>query len=220
MIDGILELIAPHLCSGCGRVGSLLCEDCKSDIISQPFIGCIACQTPNMSGVCAKHHLPYAKAWVVGERKDVLQRLIGSFKFLNAKSGARILAQLLDERLPVLPKETIIVSIPTIPSHVRERGYDHARLIAEQFAKMRKLPLERPIERQNKSVQKRADKKLRAQQAQHAFRVTKPLKETAKYLIIDDVVTTGATLEYASELLRRAGASTVWVAVLARQPLD
>ena len=220
MIDGLLSLVAPHLCSGCGRVGSLLCTDCKSDIIQHPFSRCLVCQKPSNGKICVKHHSPYAYAWVVGERRDTLQRLVGSFKFQNAKAGAQILAQLLDERVPTLPTETIIVPIPTISSHIRERGYDHAQLIAEHFAKRRKLPLQSLIERKTKSIQKNADKTARKEQAQHAFHITKPVSPTATYLIIDDVVTTGATLQYASELLKQAGASTIWVAALARQPLD
>ena len=219
MIDGILNLVAPHLCSGCGRVGSLLCDDCKSDITSHPFTGCIICQKQNSRGVCKSHHLPYAKAWVVGERRDVLQRLIGSFKFLNAKSGARILAQLLDERLPALDN-VVVVPVPTISAHIRERGYDHARLIAEQFAKIRKLPFAPVIARRSKSIQKRADRATRDRQARNAFTIIKPLKPNTTYVIVDDIITTGATLEYAAELLKRAGASSVWVAALARQPLD
>ncbi len=146
MIDELLNLVVPHLCSGCGRVGSLLCVNCKYDIIAHPFHGCIICQKLSRAGICSKHHSPYAKAWVVGERRDTLQRLVGSFKFKNAKAGAAVLAQLLDERLPKLPDNTIVIPIPTLSAHIRERGYDYAHLIADQFAKRRHLTIERLIE--------------------------------------------------------------------------
>ncbi len=219
MIDELLHFVAPHLCSGCGRVGSLLCDDCKSYIIQRPLRGCVVCLNTSRDGVCASHHLPYTKAWVVGERRDTLQRLVGSFKFQHARAGARILAELLHERIPLLPQETIVVPVPTISSHVRERGYDHTRLIAEHFAKRRHLPVELVIKHQGTSVQKKANKKTRALQAQHAFSLSKPVKDVP-YLIIDDVITTGATIEYASELLKQAGAAAIWVGAIARQPLD
>jgi len=220
MIDKMLSLVAPHPCSGCGKVGSLLCDDCKSDIISHPFIGCIVCDGPSYNGVCRKHHLPYKKAWVVGERRDTLQRLISSFKFQNAKEGAAVLATLLDERLPHLPENTVVVPIPTIAPHVRQRGYDHTRLIAKQFAKRRHLDWEPLIQRKDKSIQKNAGRLLRKRQATKAFYIKGAVDPRTHYLVVDDVITTGATLEYASQLLKDAGATSIWVGAIARQPLD
>jgi predicted amidophosphoribosyltransferase len=121
----------------------------------------------------------------------------------------------------VLPAETIIVPIPTIAAHVRQRGYDHIQLVARQFAKLRGgMSFERPLERISTASQRGANKRQRFTQAESAFRVTTSLKADRPYLLIDDVVTTNATLRYAALALRDAGAQQVWVAVIARQPLD
>ncbi|MCK9623140.1 MAG: hypothetical protein M0R47_21720, partial [Methylobacter sp.] len=139
MIDKVLEFVAPHLCSGCGEIGTLLCGNCKNDIIKNLFTGCIVCREPNSNGICPSHKLSYKRAWVVGLRKGALQRLIGGFKFQNMKAGAWYLADLLDERLSPFPPGTLLVPIPTTPAHIRERGYDHILLITQYLASKRGL---------------------------------------------------------------------------------
>jgi len=220
MIDRLLDYVAPHHCSGCGIIGTLLCDNCKYDIISEPHSACLVCRKPSRVGICKVHNLSYEKAWCVGQRKDTLQRLIGSYKFRNTKAASRILASLLDAHLPQLPDTTIIVPIPTVASHIRERGYDHILLIARRLATLRSLPIRSVIIRKNTKTQHHANRHDRMIQALSAFSIHGSVDPSATYLIIDDIVTTGATIEYAALLLKEAGAKTIWVAAIARQPLD
>jgi ComF family protein len=220
MIDNMLGFIAPHICCGCGKIGTALCNHCKYDIINQPFLGCLVCYRANSIGICPEHHMSYKKAWIVGVRCGTLQRLIGSLKFQNMKAAAENLASLLDARLPALPANTLIVPIPTTTAHIRQRGYDHLQLIAEHFAIKRGLPIARVLGRGNTATQHQADRTTRLEQAQSAFRLTESIDPAATYLILDDVVTTGATIYEASRLLVQAGACFIFVGALARQPLD
>lgn len=220
MIDALLQFIAPHICTGCQKVGTLLCDNCKYDISVEPYEQCIVCQAPSLAGVCQKHRTAYEKAWCVGERRDVLQRLIGNYKFQNAKAAHRPLAQLLDERLPQLPANAVLVPVPTLSRHIRERGYDHVDLITRELAKWRGLAIERIIERSGNTVQHHADRRQRISQALKAFTTTQSVDPEKTYIILDDVVTTGATIGHMAQLLKTAGAQTIWVAVIARQPLD
>jgi len=221
MIDKMLAVVAPHLCSGCGKTGTLLCGHCKYDITSEPYSGCVLCERPSFKGICDFHKMPYQQVWVVDERKDTLQRLIDGFKFQNIKAAAKDLAGLIDERLPVLDASTIIVPIPTAPAHIRERGYDHALLVAQHFADLRKLPLERKLlGRKSMASQKSANKKQRIEQSASAFVLTGTINPQRHYLLIDDIITTGSTIESAAQLLHDAGAVSISVAAIARQPLD
>ncbi len=220
MIDTALTIIAPHLCLGCGQIGTLLCDNCKYDIISEPYERCIVCGNLTVSGICSSHRLPYQKAWCVGERRDILRQLIGAYKFRNMKAGSKVIATLLDQTVPELPPSTIVVPIPTAWSHIRERGYDHMRLIAREFARRRSLPSVSVIARQHNTMQRHANRAERIHQAGAAFKIDKPVDPDAHYLLIDDVITSGATLEQAAKVLRNAGARSVWVAVVARQPLN
>jgi ComF family protein len=120
----------------------------------------------------------------------------------------------------MLPENIIVVPIPTIAPHIRERGYDQTKLIAKYVANQINRPFETIIQRKTNSMQRGASKKQRERQARQAFGLTNTPGEDSRYLLVDDVVTTGSTLRFAAKALRDAGATTVWVAVIARQPLD
>lgn len=220
IVDRLLSVVAPHLCSGCGRIGGTFCDNCKYDIIIEPFSGCILCEKLTISGVCAEHKVAFNQAWVVGARSGPLQRLIGGFKFRNMKAASRDLVDLLNRRLPYFSGAVILVPIPTTPAHIRERGYDHMLLIAHQLGRLRHLPVQQLLKRDNVLIQHRANRKQRLIQAATAFRVEGDVDPGTVYILLDDVVTTGATITQAAVLLKNAGASEIWVAATSRQPLD
>lgn len=222
MIDELLQIVAPHHCSGCGKTGTLLCQNCKYDIISDPFSLCIACGIvlTGQSGICGGCRVPYSRAWCVGARQEALEHLIDTYKFANARSAFKSLAELLDTHLPELPDTVRIVPIPTVASHIRQRGYDHMALIATQFARQRGVGVDPVLSRVTNTRQRSASRRERNKQAKAAFVCTTQLDKNTPYLLIDDVVTTGATLKYAAKALRDQGAQTVWVASISRQTLD
>ena len=221
MIDTLLSILAPHHCCSCGQTGRLLCDNCKYNIISELKTTCLACGRPSgAAGVCNTCRVPYQQAWCVGDRKDVLQRLIGLYKFKRTRSAYRVLAELLLETLPVLPSDTVIVPLPTVAGHVRERGYDHTALIARYVAKRRGLRYRPVIKRATHTTQRHSNAAQRISQAKHTFAVESAVNPNVTYVIIDDIVTTGASIRYAAQALRDAGATRVWVAVIARQILD
>ena len=221
MIDKLLEIIAPHHCSGCHETGTLLCDNCKYNIITEPFSACIVCrQVTAEDNLCRRCNVPYQKAWCVGERSDSLQRLIGVYKFSNAKSAHRDVAELLLSRLPELPQSTVVIPVPTVTAHIRERGYDHMQLIVRYIAKKRGLVVKNAIGRRTNTKQRDASLRTRVAQAKRAFGCDVRLQPDIPYLLIDDVVTTGATLHYCAQALHDAGARIIWVAAVARQPLD
>ncbi len=220
MIDALLKNLAPHYCCSCGEIGLELCSRCFNHIASDTYSGCIACRKLASSGICKTHRLPYQRVWCVGEREGDLQRLIGLYKFKNLKSAYLPLASLLDAVLPILPDSTVIVPVPTAVPHIRERGYDHMKLIARQLSRQRKLKLNLALKRVTNTKQRDHSRRQRQAQARVAFQAKGSVASEPPYLLIDDVYTTGATLKYAAQELTRAGAKHIWVAVIARQTLD
>ncbi len=221
MLDNVLSYIAPHHCCGCDKIGTLLCDNCKYNITFESKIFCIVCgQLTAINWLCGNCRVPYERAWVVGEREGVLQRLIGLYKFERAQSAHKDLGDLLLGVLPDLPADTIAVPVPTTPGRIRERGYDHMLLIAKYVAKTRNLKCEQLVYRQTNTKQRQAKATKRIAQAKQAFAAKDKIDANTPYLLIDDVVTTGATVKYAAKALRDAGAKHVWVAVIARQTLD
>lgn len=220
MIDRLLEFVAPHHCFGCGKIGTVLCANCKYNIVDEAFSGCIVCTRPSAAGICNRCKTTYEKAWCVGDREGVLERLINAYKFDRVRRASATLGALLDETLPVLPAHTVVVPVPTVRSHIRVRGYDHAYLVAREFAKRRKLRLKPHVSRSASTSQRGLNKPERMKEAKLAFYCSDKLDATTPYLVVDDVVTTNATLRYAAGVLHDAGATTIWAAVIARQPLD
>lgn len=221
MIETLLAQLAPHYCSGCGQVGTLLCDNCKYNINFDEFYACLNCNEPiTATGVCGKCILPYSKAWCVGERTDTLEKLINGYKFERMKRAYIPLGDLILEKIDYIPPETIVVPVPTVNAHIRERGYDHALLIAKYIARKRGLKYEETLRRLTSAKQRGATKAVREKQAKQAFALRKSIKPDVSYLLIDDVVTTGATVKYAAQALKDGGAEHVWVAAIARQPLD
>lgn len=221
MLDPLLQIVAPHHCYNCQKIGHVLCNNCKYDIISEPFLGCIGCRGPAAeTNVCKTCQAWWNKAWCVGERSDVLRDLIDAYKFGRSQAVGKALAGLLDETLPVLPTQTIVTAIPTIASHVRLRGYDHAGIIAHEFARRRHLAYRKLLRRRENHRQLGASRNQRIKQAETAFYCKEKLAPSIPYLLIDDVLTTGATLMHGARVLGEAGAEEVWAGIIARQPLD
>ncbi len=215
-------MVAPHPCYGCGKVGVVLCEHCKYDIVSEPFSGCIVCQSPHPYGICASHDVPFERVFVVGTREGTLKETIDGLKFSRTKAAAASLAELLDLSLPLLPTGVHVVPVPTVRSHIRQRGYDHALLVAKQFARRRSLSVSKALTRETNHTQHLADRAQREVQVKGAFSVSPEVARGLQgktVLLVDDVVTTGSTLLEAAQVLRQAGV-TVWAAALAYQQLE
>lgn len=184
-------------------------------------MGCIVCGTiAAKQGICAECQAAYSRAWCAGERSGALREAIDSYKFYNNYAAHKDLAALLSERIGRLPENCIIVPVPTVPSHIRQRGYDHALLLAKRLAKLQNRPVVQLLKRKTATKQRGQNKANRRAQASRAFDRRKRADPDAVYLLVDDVITTGATLHFAAKALRAAGASEVWAGVIARQPLD
>ena len=222
MIDLMLSTLAPHICSGCSEYGAILCKSCSNDIECEDFGRCVWCLRPtaNMHQCTScQRQIGAHGAWVVGERTEVLQRLINDYKFESRREAATHLAQLLDATLPSLPDNTIITWVPTAHPHIRARGFDHAALLARRFAKLRRLQARPLLMRHHSRSQHELGRTEREKAAKQAFSLLaqKDLSDSP-ILLIDDVLTTGATLRACVGLLGGSCAE-VYVAVVGRQPL-
>ena len=219
MKKSLFDLIAPHYCCSCGEIGRILCDYCKNDIVAEPYSACIACgNLATNLGICKDCETVFSRAWCVGERTDALKDLINLYKFERARAAYTVITEMLDEVVAQLPDETIVTSVPTIAAHVRQRGFDHAQLIAREFARRRKIPYQPTVRRASNLVQHGATRAKRQKQAARAF-TCEPVR-SGVYLLVDDIFTTGATANYASQALLDAGATEVWLAIGARQPFD
>jgi ComF family protein len=225
MFDSIISLIAPHRCVSCGALGALLCPVCTADLVESRRPMCLLCAGDcNERGLCivCNKRLPVERALLFGERGGTLEALVNEFKFSCKRAAYRPIAGLLASLLPYrLTHEAVFVPLPTIARHVRERGYDHTALVAKQLVRTTGAVYEPVLARIGRSVQRGATKQDRLTQAEYAFQAKRrPLDPRRLYILVDDIVTTGASVRFASSALRQAGARRIWVLALARQPLD
>ena len=220
MIDTLLSYVAPHSCCGCSELGMDICDGCKHNIISEGFSVCIACMRPtsgdNLCGSCNDY--PFDALWCAGWRRTELKALLDRYKFDAVRSASLPLAELLDLVLPIIPPETVVAVVPTAPSHRRERGFDHMERVARAFAKRRQLTYVPLLKRASNGTQHFRSRRERLVAAEGAF-VFAAKSAPACVLLVDDILTTGATLKTNARLLREAGVETLYGAIIARQPL-
>ena len=200
--------------------GVILCESCMAVSINAPPSRCYRChKLTKQSQVCqtCRRATGIQHVWIASEYHDISKQIIQALKFERVQAGAAPIAGCIDKIMPVLPSETIVVHIPTANSRVRRRGYDQAKLIAKNLAASRQWRHETLLLRRGSLRQVGSSRKQRFQHQQKAFIAIKPQNiKGAHILLIDDVTTTGATLESAAKALRAAGAKIVDVAVFAQ----
>jgi ComF family protein len=153
----------------------------------------------------------WSRAAYEGAAKDVVYRL----KFARARAGADVMAGLMAGRLPA-GTGWLVTYAPTAAPRVRGRGYDQAALIARSLARQMNLPYTPLLARQGQQRQVGQTGQSRRIQMARAFRPLTPKKALGKHiLLIDDVITTGSTLEAAAKTLLETGAKRVSAAVFA-----
>ena len=204
------DLLFPHSCRGCGRIGSIFCKDCKNYIIKHHQNFCPHCQNPTCQSL--------SPIYTVGSRDGILGQLIHDYKYHSVRALARPLAELLNASLPPdLPPGSIFVPLPTATNHVRSRGLDHTLLIAKNLSKIRHLPIKKVLLRDKNTVQVGSSRTERIEQAQNAYKLNPKVKISpdATYILIDDVWTTGASILSAKKILEKSGTKNFILAILA-----
>ncbi len=144
------------------------------------------------------------------------KQLVWRLKFDRARAAAWAAAAVMASRLP-LPDSALIAAVPATTSHVRHRGYDQAVLLARAFARRTSLPTDLLLIRLNQKQQRGATRQQRLTQLEGAFDVRRPEVVAGRHIVlVDDVITTGATLEAAARALKAAGAKRVSAVVFAQ----
>lgn len=147
-----------------------------------------------------------------------LDRLLPRLKFHRDFAAGRVLAQCMVDRLAVLARPEALVPIPLHRARLRQRGYDQALELAKPIARALQLPLLGHVLRRGKSTtaQSRLDAHARQRNLRGAFHVDQADALPAHVVLVDDVMTTGATLHAAARILHLAGIQRVDAWVCAR----
>jgi ComF family protein len=226
----LLELtigwISPPQCVGCSDEGSVLCNDCTEANVVQFGERCGYCSVLSSKSKtcsnCLKKGLP-SHIWITTTYDGLISELVRNYKFDHQRHIADELAkQMAGTYLQIAPKQTqeqLIVPVPTATKRVRERGFDHAVLLAEEIAQELNLPCARLLGRLGQVSQVGRHRNLRLTQLDGVYytRHSSQLKGKS-IMLVDDVMTTGATLISATKALKTAGALKVDALVFAMRP--
>ncbi|MBN1870129.1 MAG: ComF family protein [Candidatus Omnitrophica bacterium] len=171
---------------------------------------------------CSKSHPVYDFAWAACLYQPPLSGLICRFKYNQKTSLRKFLSRLMIDFIKTYSLDVMqfdkIVPIPLFHSRLRERGYNQSQFLAEEIANEYKIDLSlsnlaRVRETQHQTL---LSEKERWTNIRGAFRIKHPAESSGKnILIVDDLLTTGATASEAARALKDAGAKTVGVLTLA-----
>jgi len=210
-----LEAFAlPQRCPGCGAPAEparLLCEACLDLLPALSFALCARCLVRGREPVgCAGH--PHAQVWpaLVYEERSAL--LVHALKYGARPGLAAALAGRIAEALPAGVLPDLVTAVPLHPARRRERGYDQAWLLAEHLAGLLGVPALAGVLVRTRATraQARLDPEARRRNLAGAFQVPEPRRyRERRVLVVDDVITTGATLEACLGALAAAGARPV-----------
>jgi len=192
MLRAVLDLLVPPLCWACRQpAGDRLCEACR---LRLPWIEPLA---PRRRGSVLRQH------WAPLEFEGPARALVHALKFDCATGLAELMARQIVDALPprAFPPDAALVPVPASPARLRQRGFDHADLLAVELAKLVLLPLQRPLKRDSALARgqrglSRSDR-LSGRGLQLRAVRTAPLR----VVLVDDVCTTGATLEICAAAL-------------------
>jgi len=221
--NALLDLLYPPRCAACGEgLGSSaeepFCGICAEAVDPVPP-GCRSCGLPGPDALCGTCHSDppsFTTCHVGGLFGGPLADAIHALKYRDRPALARPLGAWLAGRV-LLPQGSAIVSVPLGRKRRLTRGYDQAALLARALARVKRLPvlplaLARTRETKPQVGRTRAD---RLRNVRGAFRAA-PAVRGRDVVLLDDVVTTGATADACAEALVLAGARSVRVLALAR----
>jgi ComF family protein len=152
-----------------------------------------------------------------GAYTGVLKALLFAYKFECNRAADTVLARILSPKVPALQEDMLITYVPTVDRHIRERGFDHAKLLAKSVAKQQRTIANPLLIRCVQTRQLGASRAVRMKNMTHAFEARPHATVRGKHVVlIDDVITTGATILSAARVLKDAGAARITVIAVAR----
>lgn len=208
VLQSILDLVFPPQCAGCKQSGNILCPACRMAIRPRSLL----VPSYDIHGISC--------LYAANSYQGILRTCIHALKYDGITRLAEPLGMLLSQLyLSYHVGADILVPVPLHPDRYKQRGYNHAELLARVCAEQVGVPLALHLLVRTRATP--AQVGLNAEQRQqnmvNAFRVptTKAILGR-KIIIVDDVCTTGATLEACANSLLMAGATSVQALVLAR----
>ncbi|MDY6910980.1 MAG: ComF family protein [Chloroflexota bacterium] len=223
MPELLLDLIFPRKCVGCGMEGEFLCVSCAETLprLELPF--CDRCGIPITQGhlchKCLKSPFVIDGIRSLFLHEGLARDAVHSLKYNNLKALGPTLAKFMAEFLEFGNLSfDLLAAVPMHSKRMRKRGYNQADLLVDELSRLVRLPVARGtlVRLRDTPSQVSLGAEDRRHNMQGAFRCYDSLQDR-KVLLVDDVCTTGATLNACAVALKEAGAASVWGLTLSRE---
>ncbi len=232
LFQGFIDFFFPPLCAACGERlredEEVVCDTCRQSFTQVPKPWCLRCGAGEVKAkqkhckVCPEKPVFFDLARAVVLFRGAAREAIHTLKYKTRPEVGPVLGRLMFLYLKrELGDETFdaIIPVPLHPARERERGFNQAELIAEEMTRLAHIPLipEVLIRIKSTKQQTQLPVEMRRQNVAGAFalRIAEPILGKT-ILLIDDVYTTGNTVNEASRVLKDGGASRVCVLTFAR----
>jgi ComF family protein len=226
-IKGIaLDFLFPQKCVGCGREGALICSDCRNKLPRIGYPVCPKCGRYQSSGIICPDCVDWQNS-IDGIRspfrfEGIIRDSIHLLKYKNLRDISGILSELLFLYLGNNPINfDLIIPVPLHPKKLKDRGYNQSELIARKLSELTHLSADTfSLIRTRYSIPqvKTAGKEDRLHEIKGAYScIHNNNLKNKSILLIDDVATSGATLDECAKTLKTAGAAEVWGLTAARE---
>lgn len=216
-MSALLDLLLPPRCPGCGLEGAVLCDACTEPLarrLDEPAGAPIGLPVRMPANIV---QLEWCAAFTGPPRAA-----IHALKYDGERRLVRPLAEMLAARWRRAGAGgSVLVPVPVHVARLRDRGFDQAVLLARALGPMLGLPVVEAVARQESTrAQHALGQQDRSRNVQHAFACRQDAVASVRgrwVILIDDVVTTGATIASCAEALRRAGVTAVSALTVARE---
>jgi predicted amidophosphoribosyltransferase len=204
ILHAVATALAPPLCASCGRScrpEAIVCSRCGRRLAdAEPLLG--------------KGPPGLDRAWSSAPHEGVARSLVAALKFRHLLPVAGLMADRIQWLAPAHMLSGVVVPVPPAPSRLRRRGFDPAGELAAALAERLDSPLESCLVR--RGGQRQVGRR-RAQRLGQPPRIHAAGTAPRSVLLVDDVLTTGATLTACAQALRAAGAARVVAVTFARR---
>ena len=212
MLEKIKQILFPSVCGICGKIEKeALCLSCKRKL-----------NLPNDANIIEVPNKYFSKHAYIFEYEGTIREKLINYKFNEQSYLHETFANIIIKNKKIcrfIKNYDIIIPVPIHKKRYKERGYNQTELIAYRIAKKLGISINTDIllKEKNNKPQSELTKKERAQNIQNVYRTQNEQKINNKaILIIDDIYTTGNTLNECSKMIKQAGAKEIAVLTIAK----
>ena len=229
-LDKIISVIYPRHCPVCEEIvsptGRMFCKDCIRKLSFVKIPVCLKCGKEIFDAQkeycedCAKRKKSYEYGMALLNYDELTEKIMINIKYHNKREYIKALSKLLVSRYgsEILKlKVDVLLPIPVHKKRLRQRGYNQSALITKEVAKELNLTYVENVLVRNKNTkaQKELSPEQRLANLSAAFACSEEAKNYSKVLLVDDIYTTGSTIEACTRLLKEKGVSEVYYVSLA-----